>query len=199
MPTVLGSGLSISLKRTNPGIVGVKPAELIFDIVNTDVDHRLTGFILCRSPDDVQISSTLGLSSGSGSQYVSPVFELDVAPSQKAVYFTVDSNYPGDYSANCIFKHIPYREVNGNKVYLKMNLEETETIKESDYREIRLDKNVPFVQVDQYANAYCPKPDCKSSEVITVIDKTSNLFFYLSVVLIIGIIVLLALILRNKI
>src|SRR5574342_1384370 len=134
LPAVYGNGLSISLKRTNPGIVGVKPAELIFDIVNTDTEHKLTGFILCRSPDDVQISSTLGLSSGSGAQYISPIFELDVAPSQKAVYFTVESNYPGDYAANCIFEYIPYRLLDGNKRYLKMNLEETVAIKESDYR-----------------------------------------------------------------
>lgn len=201
IPPVLANGLSISLKRTNPGIAGVKPAEMIFDIVNTDTDYKINGFVLCKSPDDVQISSTLGLSSGSGAQYISPLFELDSAPSQKAVYFTIESSSEGDYATNCVFKYIPYRESDGGRIYLKMNLEETTELKDSNYREIRLDKTVPFIEASQdYVDAYCPKgkADCKTAEVVLVSAKTSNIFLYLSIVLAIGIVILLIILRRSK-
>ena len=64
-------GLSLQLKRTNPGIAGKKAAEIIFDAVNTDMTHKIEGFIWCRSPDDVFVSSTMGAASGSGAQCVS--------------------------------------------------------------------------------------------------------------------------------
>jgi hypothetical protein len=201
LPPVLANGLSISLKRTNPGIVGIKPAEMIFDIVNTDTDYKLNGFVLCKSPDDVQVSSTLGLGSGSGAQYISPMFELDTAPSQKAVYFTIEASSEGDYATNCIFKYIPYREENGEKIYLKMNLEETTELKDSNYREIRLDKTVPFLELSQdYVNAYCPKgkSECKASEVILVKPATNNILLYLSIVLAVGIFILLVILKRSK-
>ena len=68
---VYAEGLSLQLKRTNPGIASKKSAEIIFDVVNTDMTHKIEGFIWCRSPDDVTISSTMGAASGSGAQYVS--------------------------------------------------------------------------------------------------------------------------------
>ncbi|MBD3248520.1 hypothetical protein GF336_00560, partial [Candidatus Woesearchaeota archaeon] len=82
---VYAEGLSLQLKRTNPGIAGEKSAEIIFDVVNTDMTHELEGFIWCRSPDDVAISSTMGAASGSGAQYVSQKFFMDEGPSQKAI------------------------------------------------------------------------------------------------------------------
>ena len=36
---VIADGLSIQLKRTNPGIVGEKSAEIIFDIVNMNNEY----------------------------------------------------------------------------------------------------------------------------------------------------------------
>ncbi|RJQ21708.1 hypothetical protein C4580_02010 [Candidatus Woesearchaeota archaeon] len=190
------SELSLSLKRTNPGIVGVTPAELIFDIVNTDTEHQINGFILCKSPDDATISSTLGLAAGSGAQYVSPRFDLDLGPSQKAAYLTIESNTEGDHRANCILKYLPYREVNGTKTYLKLNLEETTTPRDQDYREIRLDKNVPFIKLERDTNAYCPGRECTLSELIIVTNKTKSTLNF-TLILLIAATILLAIVVKN--
>jgi hypothetical protein len=167
----LANGVSVALKRTNPGIVNVRPAELIFDIVNTDIDYEVEGFIVCQSPDDVTVSSNLGMGSGSGAHYVSPLFVMDKAPSQKAAYFTVEAYSAGDYRTNCVFKYIFFRNDEGGRVYLKMNLEEVDAVKDSDYREIRLDKNIPFVMpTSEYMNAYCPsgRGECRADDVIQI-------------------------------
>lgn len=200
--TVLANGLSVTLKRTNPGIAEIKPAELIFDVVNTNVDYQVQGFIICQSPDDVTISSSLGFGSGSGAQYVSPTFEMGKAPSQKAVYFTIDSSVPGDFNSNCVFKYIFFREQNGQKKYLKMNLMEVSSVKDSDYRELRLDKSVPFVKpLSKYVNAYCPtgKNICKSDEVIQISEMIpSRLFMYLTMPLVLILLALLAYLYRRS-
>ena len=198
---VAASGLSVALKRTNPGIVGAKSAELIFDVVNTNMDYNVQGFILCRSPDDVSISSSLGVGSGSGAQYISPLFTMDKAPSQKAIYLTVDSTIPGDYNSNCIIKYVFFREINGKKTYLKMNLEETDILKDSSYSEIRLDKNIPFVQVDDYANVFCPgdETSCTTSNVVITRDSASSVFYkYATILLIIMAVFLCAYILMRS-
>jgi len=198
---VTATGLSITLKRTNPGIVGVKSAELIFDVVNTDMDNKISGFILCRSPDGVFITSSLGFGEGSGAQYISPKFEIDSAPSQKAVYFSTLSDYAGDYNTNCILKYIPFKDIDGKRIYIKMNLDQTQTIKDSDYREIRLDKSVPFVKLEEYTIAYCPsgKQSCTSGEVILDgLRQSSNLYLYLLFTSLIAIIAMLLFILKRK-
>ena len=106
--------MSVQMKRTNPGIAGEKSAELIFDIVNTDMTHQIEGFILCRSPDDAVVSSSLGAASGSGAQYISPKFVIDEGPSQKAISLTLDADSPGDKRASCQVKYIPYKETLGD-------------------------------------------------------------------------------------
>ena len=265
--TVYGAGLSIQLKRTNPGIAGEKSAEIIFDIVNTDMSHKIEGFIWCRSPDDAVVSSVLGVGSGSGAQYVGPKFIMDVGPSQKSMSLTIDADTPGDKRAGCTVKYAPFKETdattetttetidysgsigsdvtdvsgfllkmvsftsatgatnetNGTsakielsvdgtiveievgssstvdsltifvdeanennatvrvtgiktittqtastKQYQKMNGEYVATLEDNQYREIRLDKTVPFV--DKMSNPQCPdgKTTCSASEVIDV-------------------------------
>ena len=161
---VLADGLSVQLKRTNPGIVDIKSAELIFDVVNMDLNNELEGFLLCRSPDDVTISSTLGVGSGSGAQYISPKFEMNEGPSQKSISLTIDSEIEGDMRSGCILKYVPFHketkvtEVYDNitnvtiinedtqKVFQKMNGATTLNPLDKDYRELRLDKNIPFVK-----------------------------------------------------
>lgn len=124
---VAADGLSVQLKRTNPGIAGSKPAELIFDVVNTDLNHRIEGFIWCRSPDDSVVSSTLGASIGSGAQYVSDRFFMDTGPTQKAISLTIDSNSEGDKNAGCILKYIPYKEtvIAGEPIVKKVDFKGT--------------------------------------------------------------------------
>ena len=270
--SVCASGLSVQLKRTNPGIAGEKSAELIFDVVNTDFDHKVEGFIWCKSPDDAVISSTLGVGSGSGAQYVSPKFNLDSGPSQEAMSIVLEADTAGDKNAGCTVKYAPYKEVgssgdvtkeqisyegtiglcatdvsgykvslisfvsaveeaeateetaaveaqparvqitvndipkeievgssakisdlnvevisaveNGadvkitgekvtsssgavSKQYQKMNGQYVSTLTDSQYREIRLDKTVPFVSASANADVTCPegKSNCKASEV----------------------------------
>jgi hypothetical protein len=195
--------LSVSLKRTNPGIAGIKSSEIIFDIVNMDIDNQIEGFILCRSPDDILITSSLGLGSGSGAQYVSPLFEMNKGPSQKAVYLTVSSNYKGDYSTNCILKYIPFKIINEEKVYIRMNLDEIKNPNDSDYREIRLNKNILFISSEYgYVSAYCPqgKSTCKTDEIIISSYKPkNNIFKYLTIIMIFLIGIMLIYILKKKI
>lgn len=264
--SVLASGLSVQLKRTNPGVAGTKSAELIFDVVNTDMTHKVEGFLWCMSPDDAIVSSSLGVGTGSGAQYVSPIFTMDTGPYQKAMSLTIEADTPGDKRTGCTIKYIPYKETsttgaqeipisfdgtidkngktvegfvvtlvnytaevastddsegkkasvrlkvdtsfkdievgstetvegltinvlkaNANSIdvkitgkktgettasstkqYLKMNGQYITTVSDEDYRELRLDKNVPFVK--DMSNPQCPegKTECKSNEVIEV-------------------------------
>ncbi len=117
--SVCASGLSVQLKRTNPGIAGEKSAELIFDVVNTDFDHMVEGFIWCKSPDDAVISSTLGVGSGSGAQYISPKFNLDYGPSQQAMSIVLEADSPGDKNTGCTVKYASYKEVGNNGAVTK--------------------------------------------------------------------------------
>ncbi len=144
---VAAEGLSVQLKRTNPGIAGSKPAELIFDVVNTDLNNRVEGFIWCRSPDDTVVSSSLGASTGSGAQYVSDRFFMDTGPTQKAISLVLDSSSAGDKNAGCILKYIPYTEnlLGGEtvtkKIEFKGTIGKSETnvngykVKMTDYKE----------------------------------------------------------------
>tara|TARA_Y100000310_G_C20696143_1_gene825903 strand:+ start:3666 stop:4640 length:975 start_codon:yes stop_codon:yes gene_type:complete len=274
--TVSAAGLSIQLKRTNPGIAGEKSAEIIFDVVNTEFTHKIEGFIWCRSPDDAVVSSTLGAGSGSGAQYVSEKFHMDTGPSQKAIALTLEADSTGDKRTGCTIKYAPYKEqatagekttedisyegtigaaetdVSGYKVkmvsftaaveettdeetgeviteaqaakakisvneipkeievgssatisgltvelvaaaedsadvtiagkltstsggkvevlYLKMNGVYAASLTDDQYREIRLDKTVPFVKAAANAEVECPegKTSCKADEVIVV-------------------------------
>ncbi len=102
--------LSVQLKRTNPGIAGEKPAEIIFDVVNTDMTHKIEGFIWCRSPDDAVVSSSMGSGTGSGAQYVSPKFFMDSGPSQKAMSLVLEADTAGDKRTGCTVKYAPYKE-----------------------------------------------------------------------------------------
>ncbi len=157
---------SVQIKRTNPGIANTKSAEIIFDLVNTDMTHQMEGFIFCRSPDDAVVSSTLGAGSGSGAQYVSPKFTIGVGPDQEYMTLTLDADTAGDKRTGCIIKYIPFKEEitpetaaeldeEGNEItaavpavtkrlFQKMNGEYIESATDNDYREIRLDKSVPF-------------------------------------------------------
>jgi hypothetical protein len=203
---VAADGLSVQLKRTNPGIAGTKSAELIFDVVNTDLSTELEGFLFCKSPDDVTVSSTLGVGSGSGAQYVSPKFNMDKGPSQKAISIVLESEVKGDMRTGCILKYVPFvteteeKEVYNNltnqtematsvkKQYLKMNGELVSVVKDQDYRELRLDKTVPFAEKQSGVDVACPEgqTSCKAEEV-----KSSGAWGY-SMYLIIGGILLLA-------
>lgn len=270
--TVAAGSLSLQLKRTNPGIAGKKSATLIFDVVNTDMDHKMQGFIWCMSPDDATVSSSYGAGTGTGAQYVSPLFTMDSGPYQSSMTLTVGADSVGDKNAGCTFKYIPYREkvagatetteefaeevaidkgmgkdvggfivtykaytaaveddtettdvdetaaatveidvegaskvievgkedtvgtltvevtsaddtksnlkVSGTKivaqagetikVYQKMNGAEVTTITDMDYRELRLDKSIPFVA--DMSDPQCPegKPHCNASEVVDI-------------------------------
>jgi hypothetical protein len=197
--TVSAEGLSIQLKRTNPGIAQIKPAELICDIVNTDMTHKIEGFVWCKSPDDIKVSSTEGLASGSGAQYISPIFFMDEAPSQKAVYFTIESDYEGDFSTGCVFKYVPYKEVNGEILYQKMNLEYTSERTDNLFREIRLDKTVPFVSSDIEGDVYCRENYCLKDEVVInkPIQRSNTLWLIVGILAIITVI-LLAIFLKKK-
>ena len=270
--SVSAAGLSIQLKRTNPGISGEKSAELIFDVVNTDFNSKIEGFLWCRSPDDAIVSSSIGVGSGSGAQYVSEKFFMDTGPSQKAISLTIEADSPGDKNTGCTIKYAPYKEtategetkaedinydgtigltetdvsgykvnmvsftpeiegiineetnetteaqpakakisVNGipkeieagtsatigginvelvsateesadviitgkmtstsggsvKKQYIKMNGDLVDSLTDDQYREIRLDKTVPFVKAPKNSEVQCPegKETCKSSEV----------------------------------
>ena len=270
--SVSAAGLSIQLKRTNPGIAGEKSAEIIFDVVNTDFNNKIEGFLWCRSPDDAVISSSIGVGSGSGAQYVSEKFYMDTGPSQKAISLTMEADSVGDKKTGCTIKYAPYKEtavegetktedinyegtigltetdvsgykikmvsftpevegttdeetnenteaqpakakisVNGipkeigsgssatiggldvelvsateesadvvitgkmtstsggsvEKQYIKMNGDLVDSLTDDQYREIRLDKTVPFVKAPKNAEVKCPegKETCKSSEV----------------------------------
>ncbi len=125
---VSAEGLSVQLKRTNPGIAKEKSAELIFDVVNTDFDHKVEGFIWCRSPDDAMISSTLGVGSGSGAQYVSPKFNLDYGPSQKAMSVVLEADSAGDKNTGCTLKYAPYKELSNKKETVKEQISYEGTI-----------------------------------------------------------------------
>jgi len=98
------------MKRTNPGIAGEKSATIIFDIVNTDLEHYLEGFIWCQSPDDAWVESVYGAGTGSGAQYTGPLIIMEKGPSQKSMTFTIAADTPGDKNAGCRFKYIPYKE-----------------------------------------------------------------------------------------
>jgi hypothetical protein len=102
--------LSIQMKRTNPGIAGEKSATLIFDVVNTDMEHKLEGFIWCQSPDDARVTASYGAGTGTGAQYVGPLFTMENGPYQKAMTITIEADSPGDKNSGCTFKYIPYIE-----------------------------------------------------------------------------------------
>jgi len=259
--TVLASGLSIQLKRTNPGIAKEKSAELIFDVVNTDMDHKITGFLWCRSPDDAVVSGTEGVGSGAA-QYVGPKFTIDVGPSQKSMSLTLEADTVGDKRSGCTIKYIPFKEeageaveeevtemeekevtteveveeeqivfneetgenetqmvtvlknvtetvqepvtrtvsktLPGKKLYQKMNAEYIEAVTDSDYREIRLDKTIPFVA--KMEEPACPegKASCNAEEVIDLGHglKTGNMTLYIIIAIVI--IVLLVVYLLGK-
>lgn len=145
--SAVSAQLSVQLKRTNPGIAGVKNAELIFDVVNTDFTHEIEGFLWCQSPDDAVVSSSYGAGSGSGAQYVSPKFMMDVGPSQEAMTLEVNADNPGDKDAGCSIKYIPFRMTEeGVKEYLTIAEEYAETIVDADYRVEYLDKTLPFAR-----------------------------------------------------
>jgi len=139
---------SIQLKRTNEGIPGIRPAEIIFDVVNIDMGNSLEGFLLCKSPDDATISSTMGAASGSGAQYVSPRFVIDVGPSQKSITITLDSETPGEKKAQCVIKYAFFKEQVIEKgtvrKYIKNDGSFTTEMQDSLFKEARLDKTVLF-------------------------------------------------------
>ena len=214
MLSTAAAQLSAQLKRTNPGIAGEKSAELIFDIVNTDLTHQIEGFLWCKSPDDATISSTYGVGSGSGAQYISPLFVMDVGPSQTAMTLTLNADTAGDKRTGCYVKYIPFKTTSVEEVVTRevttttavlddegnpvldedgnaKTTESTETITEtvtkevkqfkkmnseyvdkadlidSHYRQIRLDKTVPFAAAAA-TNPQCPEGqnECKSSELV---------------------------------
>lgn len=205
MLSTASAQLSVQLKRTNPGIAKEKSAELIFDIVNTDMSHQIEGFLWCKSPDDAVVSSTYGVGMGSGAQYVSPKFSMDEGPSQESMTLEVSADSPGDKRTGCYVKYIPFKvttvesvesveetttettvdEETGEtiteeitttvekpvskevKSYLKMNNEYVPAVEDKDYREIRLDKTVPFAPQGAPADLKCPdgQTSCTADEI----------------------------------
>lgn len=195
-PLAFADGISVQLKRTNPGIASAKSAELIFDVVNTDLRTELEGFLYCKSPDDVIIGSSLGVGSGSGVQYVSPKFTMNQGPSQKAISIVLDSEIAGDMRTGCVLKYIPFttetsqtqianNQTNQTEVqatnlrhYLKMNGEGITDPRDQDYRELRLDKTVPFIENRPATDVACPQgqTSCKAEEVQT--EPTQKTLLY---------------------
>lgn len=186
MLSTASAELSVQLKRTNPGVPLVKPSELIFDVVNTDMTHEVQGFLLCQSPDDAMISSSYGVGAGSGAQYVSPIFVMDVAPTQEAMTLTIDADSPGDKRTGCSIKYVMFKMVETEvvdevteestpeevKQYLKINGEYGETVEDADYIVYELDKTVPFVRpcVEDVAcpigkETHCSYDDLKCPEL----------------------------------
>lgn len=95
---------AVEIKRTNPGVVGNKSAEIIFDVVNVDMVNNLEGFFRCTSPDDAEVSAATGIDS-SAAQYVSPIFTLDNGPSQKSITLTFESVIAGEKKIECVLKY----------------------------------------------------------------------------------------------
>jgi hypothetical protein len=204
---IAADGLAVQLKRTNPGIVKMKSAELIFDIVNMDFGYQIEGFLLCRSPDDVTVSSSLGAGSGSGAQYISPKFEINNGPSQKYLSLVIDSQVVGDMSTGCILKYIPFTEVvtvtssfdiaanktvnltQRDRTYVLMNGATTTQPLDKDYRELRLDKSVPFVEAQLGTRVSCPdgQTTCSSDEVVLKKDWFLYGFVALLILMVLGI------------
>jgi len=140
--------VSIQLKRTSPGIAGKEAAEIIFDVVNTDMTHKLEGFLLCRSPDDVTTSSSLGTGEGSGAQYVSPLFTLGEGPSQTAISLVLDSDWPGKKTISCSIKYIQFTDdrdaANPTKEYLLKDYTYSATPQNTDYSVYQVEKELEF-------------------------------------------------------
>lgn len=143
-PAFAAGPLSTQFKKMTPGTAGLKSAEIVYDVVNTDMTHKIKGFMWCQTPDETFISSSYGAATG-GAQYVSPMFEMDKGPTQETIELTLDSAKPGEYNAKCRIKYLPFKEeVEGDTVkisYLKTNGEYTASPNDSDYMELRLDKH----------------------------------------------------------
>lgn len=139
VPILAEGDVSLQFKSSTPGIAGQTSAEIIFDVVNTDLTNYLQGFLWCQTPDNTVVSSSLGAGTGSGAQYVSPIMTMNPGPSQKSITLTLDTAAIGTYDAKCYIKYIPYTEINGTKSYLKMNGERTDAAVDNDYRLLRLD------------------------------------------------------------
>lgn len=133
---------SVVLKRSSSGIVDVRPVELIFDVVNTDFDNELEGFLLCEIPDDTTVESSVGSASGWGAQYVSERFVIDSAPSQKGITVTLNSKKYGKYEMNCKIKYTIINK-EGNKYNFNSCVFEEQTTDEN-YNSIIIDKKVQF-------------------------------------------------------
>ncbi|HII14708.1 MAG TPA: hypothetical protein HA362_00175 [Nanoarchaeota archaeon] len=127
MSSIALADISVQVKRTNPGVAGKTAAQLIFDVVNTDVTHKLEGFLYCMSPDDVVISSSEGAGAGKA-QYVSPKFIMDKGPSYKAMILTLESTTAGDKNGGCTIKYIPYKEQAGEAETATEDFSETATV-----------------------------------------------------------------------
>jgi hypothetical protein len=143
--------VSVQLKRTNNGVIGEQNAEIIFDVVNTGMSTKIEGFLLCRSPDDVLVSSSLGAGAGSGAQYISPKFYINEGPSQKALSLYLEGTSTGPKRASCTIKYLQFREEatdtnSAKKVYILLNGNEVENPTDSDYSELRLDNTVAFTE-----------------------------------------------------
>ncbi|MFH1638021.1 MAG: hypothetical protein ABIB71_06355 [Candidatus Woesearchaeota archaeon] len=108
--SAMAAELSIQLKRTNPGIAGERSAEFIFSVANMDTTQKIQGFLLCRSPDDATVGSSLGAGVGSGAQYLSPMFTMDKGPAEESMALTLNAVSAGDKRADCTIKYIPYKE-----------------------------------------------------------------------------------------
>jgi len=135
---------SIQVKRTNPGIAGEKEAEIIFDIVNVDMAHKLEAFLICQSPDDTVVSSTISAGSGSGAQYVSPKFTINEAPTQKSMSITLESDTPGNKHATCSVKYTLFKEEDGKKLYVAKDGTYTEKSGNALKGEKSFEKDVGF-------------------------------------------------------
>ena len=127
MSSIALADVSVQVKRTNPGVAGKTAAQLIFDVVNTDITHKLEGFLWCNSPDDVVISSSEGAGAGKA-QYVSPKFIMDKGPSYKSMILTLESTTAGDKNGACTIKYIPFKEEAGKAETTTEDFSETATI-----------------------------------------------------------------------
>ncbi|MBS3163981.1 hypothetical protein J4439_00965 [Candidatus Woesearchaeota archaeon] len=98
-PTVL-------VKRIADGVVSGPDAEIVFDIVNEDPNHKMEGFLACEIPSDVVVTTTRGASSGEQARYISEVFILDYAPMRRSMALSLSARTKGVRVVTCSLKYV---------------------------------------------------------------------------------------------
>ena len=127
----------------------------------------MESFLLCRSPDDADVSSTWGDSSDSHAQYISDrlLFERG---QKTSLVVSIWSSTGGDKRTGCVIKYIPFlvedatSSAEGQELrkYLRLSglYVDRDEIQDSDYREVRLSQAAP-ISAKAFLDPQCPKND----------------------------------------